>query len=155
MNFQIFLAKETPSVLPQQAEAVLKLHQEGATLPFIARYRKEQTGNLDEVGIQKVIDTFEKWEAVLKRQKFIHEEIEKQEKLTPELKEKILSTYALEELEDIYLPFKQKRKTKATIAKEAGLEPLAQWLWDLGHGISKADQNSKFLQPLSLMRKRK
>ncbi len=140
MNFQIFLAKETPSVLPQQAEAVLKLHQEGATLPFIARYRKEQTGNLDEVGIQKVIDTFEKWEAVLKRQKFIHEEIEKQEKLTPELKEKILSTYALEELEDIYLPFKQKRKTKATIAKEAGLEPLAQWLWDLGHGLEEADQ---------------
>lgn len=140
MNFQIFLAKETPSVLPQQAEAVLKLHQEGATLPFIARYRKEQTGNLDEVGIQKVIDTFEKWEAVLKRQKFIYEEIEKQEKLTPELKEKILSTYVLEELEDIYLPFKQKRKTKATIAKEAGLEPLAQWLWDLGHGNIQADQ---------------
>lgn len=140
MNFQIFLAKETPSVLPQQAEAVLKLHQEGATLPFIARYRKEQTGNLDEVGIQKVIDTFEKWEAVLKRQKFIHDEIEKQEKLTPELKEKILSSYVLEELEDIYLPFKQKRKTKATMAKEAGLAPLAQWLWDLGHGLAKADQ---------------
>lgn len=140
MNFQTWFQKEQPTISPSQAEAVIKLNSEGATLPFIARYRKEQTNNLDEVGIQIVIDAAEKWENIIKRQKFISEEIEKQEKLTPELKEKILSTFVLETLEDIYLPYKLKRKTKATIAKEAGLEPLAQWIWDLGHGLLKADQ---------------
>ncbi len=140
MNIQTWFAQELPGISAQQADAVLKLHTEGATLPFIARYRKEQTGNLDEVAIQKVIDASEKWESILKRQKFIAEEIEKQQKLTPELKEKILSTFVLETLEDIYLPYKQKRKTKASIAKEAGLEPLAQWIWDLGHGLSNSDQ---------------
>lgn len=140
MNIQTWFAQELPGISAQQADAVLRLHAEGATLPFIARYRKEQTGNLDEVAIQKVIDASEKWENIIKRQAFIVAEIEKQEKLTPELKEKILSTFVLETLEDIYLPYKQKRKTKATIAKEAGLEPLAQWIWDLGHGLLKTDQ---------------
>lgn len=125
MNIQTWFAQELPGISAQQADAVLRLHAEGATLPFIARYRKEQTGNLDEVAIQKVIDASEKWENIIKRQAFIVAEIEKQEKLTPELKEKILSTFVLETLEDIYLPYKQKRKTKATIPKEAGLEPLS------------------------------
>ena len=65
------------------------------------------------------------------------EEIEKQKKLTPELKEKILTTFQLELLEDIYLPYKQKRKTKAALAREAGLEPLADWIWNCGHGTEK------------------
>ena len=81
-------------------------------MPFIARYRKEQTGNLDEVAIQSVLDAKETWDAVEHRKKFICEEIEKQGKLTPELKEKILATYELERLEDLYLPYKQKRKTQ-------------------------------------------
>ncbi|HYE75615.1 MAG TPA: Tex-like N-terminal domain-containing protein, partial [Blastocatellia bacterium] len=118
------------------AIAVLKLAEEGATVPFIARYRKEQTGNLDEVAIQKSIDAKERWDETLKRQAFILEEIERQGKLTDELRDKILSTFNLDSLEDLYLPYKQKRKTKATLAKEAGLEPFANWIWDVGHGTA-------------------
>ncbi len=103
-------------------------------MPFIARYRKEQTGNLDEVGIQAVIDGKEKWDTLLKRQAFIVEEIDRQKKLTPELKEKILTTFESQMLEDLYLPYKVKRKTKAALAREAGLEPLADWIWNCGHG---------------------
>ncbi|EKD41302.1 MAG: hypothetical protein ACD_73C00773G0009 [uncultured bacterium] len=135
MNFETWFTDLHPHIPVQSAQAVLKLAGEGGTIPFIARYRKEQTGNLDEVGIQSVIDAFEKWEMILQRQKFILEEIERQGKLTPELKEKIGTTFQLEALEDIYLPYKKKRKTKAQIAKEAGLESLAQWIWDCGHGI--------------------
>jgi uncharacterized protein len=115
------------------AKEVLALSAGGATLPFIARYRKEQTGNLDEVAIQRVLDAKETWDAVQHRKKFICEEIEKQGKLTAELEEKILSTYDLERLEDLYLPYKLKRKTKATVAREAGLEPLARWMWRVSH----------------------
>jgi uncharacterized protein len=118
----------------RSAQAVLALAAEGATVPFMARYRKEQTGALDEVGIQKVLDAKEKWDALVKRQAFILEEIERQKKLTPELKEQVLSTFDADRLEDLYLPYKQKRKTKAAIAKEAGLEPLADWIWNCGHG---------------------
>ncbi len=134
MNFENWFKSHHPEIQTRSAEAVLSLVSEGATVPFIARYRKEQTGNLDEVAIQKVIDSDEKWKEVIKRQTFIVEEIERQQKMTPELKEKILATFNLEQLEDIYLPYKQKRKTKATVAKEAGLEPLAGWIWDCGHG---------------------
>ncbi len=133
MNFEIWFSQLHPTISARSAQAVLKLAAEDATVPFIARYRKEQTGNLDEVAIQSVIDAHEKWETLLKRQAFIVEEIEKQGKLVPELKEKIFSTFHLDTLEDLYLPYKKKRKTKAMIAKEAGLEPLAEWLWQLGH----------------------
>ena len=119
------------------AAAVLKLVEEGGTVPFIARYRKEHTGNLDEVEIQTVIDEKERWTQVLKRQAFIVEQIDSQKKLTPELKEKVLSTFQLGDLEDIYLPYKQKRKTKAVLAREAGLEPLADWIWNTGHGTEQ------------------
>ena len=115
------------------AQAVLALSEGGATLPFIARYRKEQTGNLDEVAIQAVLDAKESWDAILHRKKFVCDEINKQGKLTPELKEKILATYDLQHLEDLYLPYKQKRKTKATVAREAGLEPFADWMWRVSH----------------------
>jgi uncharacterized protein len=138
--------KERHSEIPlHSADAVLRLVAEGGTVPFIARYRKEQTGNLDEVAIQKVIDANEKWESILKRQKHIVEEIEKQKKLTPELKDKILATFQPELLEDIYRPYKQKRKTKAAIAREAGLEPLADWIWNCGHG-TEAPQPGQTLE---------
>ena len=139
MNFETWFQSISPEIPTRSAVAVLSLKSEGATVPFIARYRKEQTGNLDEVAIQKVIDADERWNEIIKRQAFIVEEIDRQQKLTPELKEKILSTFNLEQLEDLYLPFKQKRKTKATVAKEAGLEPLADWIWDCGHGVSKPE----------------
>ena len=135
MTFETWFQSIHNDISTNSANAVLKLTEEGGTVPFIARYRKEQTGNIDEVAIQKIIDAKERWDETLKRQAFIVEEIARQEKLTDELKNKILTTFNLDSLEDIYLPYKQKRKTKATMAKEAGLEPLADWIWNCGHGI--------------------
>jgi uncharacterized protein len=137
MTFETWLPSAEPGIPLPGASAVLKLAGEGATVPFIARYRKEQTGNLDEVAIQKVLDAKERWDETLKRQAFILEEIERQKKLTPELKARILASFERDVLEDIYLPFKRKRKTKATLAKEAGIEPLADWIWNCGHGTDR------------------
>jgi protein Tex len=134
VNFESWFQTSNPGIAPQSIQAVLKLATEGATLPFIARYRKEQTGNLNEVAIQAVLDGKERWDDIVKRQAFIVGEIDFQKKLTPELKTKIESTFELSLLEDLYLPYKQKRKTKSALAKEAGLEPLADWIWNCGHG---------------------
>src|SRR4051812_29821427 len=134
MNFPDWFAARHPQIPIASANAVLKLAEGGATVPFIARYRKEETGNIDEVAIRAVIDGKESWDEIVKRQAFIIGEIEGQGKLTPELAAELRATFDLARLEDLYLPFKQKRKTKATIAREAGLEPLADWLWDCGHG---------------------
>ncbi|HEY7179898.1 MAG TPA: Tex family protein [Blastocatellia bacterium] len=134
MTFETWFQSIHANIPVNSAIAVLALSGEGGTVPFIARYRKEQTGALDEVAIQDVIDAKERWDEIIKRQTFIVEEIERQGKLTDELKEKILSTFNLDSLEDVYMPYKQKRKTKATIAKEAGLEPFADWIWECGHG---------------------
>ncbi len=134
MNFSDWFAARHPQIPIASVNAVLKLADGGATVPFIARYRKEETGNIDEVGIRAAIDAKESWDEIVKRQAFIIGEIEGQGKLTPELAAELRATFDLARLEDLYLPFKQKRKTKATIAREAGLEPLATWLWDCGHG---------------------
>lgn len=139
MTFETWFQELHPLIAIPSAHAVLKLTEEGGTVPFIARYRKEQTGNLDEVAIQQVIDAKERWDEIIKRQTFIVEEIERQGKLTEELKGRILTTFNLDSLEDLYLPYKVKRKTKATLAKEAGLEPLADWIWNLGHGLATAE----------------
>lgn len=108
-----------------QIENLLKLNDEGATIPFIARYRKEKTGSLDENQIRDILEKNEYLIELEDRKKTILESIEKQGKLTDELKKKIDETTQKTVLEDIYLPFKPKRRTKATIAKENGLEPLA------------------------------
>ena len=134
MTFETWFQSRHSQIPSRSVDAVLRLAAEGGTIPFIARYRKEQTGNLDEVAIQAVIESREEWDQILKRQGYIVEEIERQKKLTPELKDQLLATFQLELLEDIYLPFKQKRKTKAALAREAGLGPLADWLWNIGHG---------------------
>lgn len=139
MNLQTWIQSQIPGVSLKSAESVLNLTAEGGTIPFIARYRKEATGGLDEVQIQKVIDAKESWDTVTHRQTFIVGEIEKQGKLTDELKAKILATFQPTLLEDLYLPFKVKKKSKATLAKEAGLQPLADWIWDTGHGIVKPE----------------
>jgi uncharacterized protein len=134
MNFESWLSSHDSSIPSRSAQAVLLLKQEGATVPFIARYRKEVTGNLDEVKIQKVIDLKEEWDEILNRQTYILSEIEKQGKLTDELKSRIGTCFDRNLLEDLYLPYKQKRKSKATLAKEAGLEPLADWIAGVGKG---------------------
>ncbi len=136
MNFETFLKDRHPGVPDRSAAAVLELAAGGATVPFIARYRKEATFGLDEVAIQAVLDAKEAWDEVLKRQAFIVGEIEAQGKLTDELKARLLATFDMTQLEDLYLPYKKKRKTKAVLAREAGLQPLADWLWDVGHGIA-------------------
>jgi protein Tex len=152
LSFEDWFSREHANIPVRSARAVLALSEGGATLPFIARYRKEQTGNLDEVAIQSVLDAKDTWDAVQHRKKFICDEIEKQGKLTPELKEKILGTYQLERLEDLYLPYKLKRKTRAMTAREAGLEPLAKWMWRVSHEdaadrLSLEEKAAAFLAP--------
>lgn len=109
-------------------KAVLELLQEGATIPFIARYRKDRTGALDEVKIQEIQDEAKFQKEFAERKSYIEKTIADQGKMTEELQHKINAATTLNELEDIYLPYKPKRRTKAQIAREAGLEPLADWL---------------------------
>jgi uncharacterized protein len=113
-----------------QVEMVQKLFAEGGTLPFIARYRKEATGSLDEVQISAIRDRLTQIEVLEKRKEAILKSIEEQGKLTPELKSKIELCGVLSQLEDLYLPYKPKRKTRASIAREKGLEPLALTILD-------------------------
>lgn len=118
------------SIRPAQVTATLELLAAGGTVPFIARYRKEKTGELDEVQIASIRDLSSAFEELEKRRAYILKSIKEQEKLTPELEKKINAATTLTQLEDIYLPYKPKRKTKATVAKDKGLEPLAKWLFD-------------------------
>ncbi len=110
----------------KQVGSTVKLLNEGSTIPFISRYRKEQTGSLDEVQITNIRDRFNKLVELEKRKETVLNTIEEQGKLTPELRKRIEECFDPIELEDIYLPYKPKRRTKATIAKEKGLEPLAE-----------------------------
>jgi len=116
-----------------QVETVLGLLQEGSTIPFIARYRKDSTGNLDEVQIQQIQDEQKIILAFTERKSFIEKTISEQGKMTDALQAKIDAATTLLELEDIYLPYKVKRKTKAVVAKENGLEPLAHFLLEQGN----------------------
>ncbi|MGN6648084.1 MAG: Tex family protein [Cytophaga sp.] len=113
------------NVSTKQVEATIELLDEGATVPFISRYRKEITGSMDEVQITAIRDRFEQLRELDKRRESILKSIQEQGKLTKELEEKIKTAGTMTELEDIYLPYKPKRKTRASIAKEKGLEPLA------------------------------
>jgi uncharacterized protein len=112
--------------------ATVDLLDEGATIPFISRYRKEMTGSLDEVQVANVRDEIERLRALEKRREAIIESIDSQGKLTPELIQQLRDAETLSTLEDIYLPYKPKRRTRATIAKEKGLEPLAALLFEQG-----------------------
>jgi len=109
--------------------ATIELLDEGGTVPFIARYRKEVTGNLDEVQIRDIEEKLGYFRELEDRRKTILASIEDQGKLTPELKTRIEATLDKSELEDLYLPYRPKRRTKATIAREKGLEPIATYLW--------------------------
>ena len=110
--------------------AVIELLDEGGTVPFIARYRKEATGNLDEVQIRAIEEQLAYFRELVSRKATVLETIAGQGKLTDELKARIEATLDRNVLEDLYLPFKPKRRTKATIAREQGLEPLADYLWE-------------------------
>jgi uncharacterized protein len=116
------------SLKTQQVDTVLQLLQEGSTIPFIARYRKDMTGALDEVQIQQIQDENKLMNEFAERKTFIEKTISEQGKMTEELQAKIDAALTISQLEDIYLPYKQKRKTKAVIARENGLQPLADML---------------------------
>lgn len=116
------------SVPQKSIENTLALLAEDCTLPFIARYRKDQTGNLDEVQIEQIFKLNKLFDEILKRKDSVLKSIEEQGALTTELKQKIESSFDLQEIEDVYLPYKKRKKTKADAAREKGLEPLAKIL---------------------------
>ncbi|OIJ15096.1 RNA-binding transcriptional accessory protein [Anaerobacillus alkalilacustris] len=122
------LAKET-SFSTKAIESVIGLIEEGNTVPFIARYRKELTGSLDEVQIRTIVERWTYINNLETRKEEVIRIIQEQNKLTDELKQSILKATKLQEVEDLYRPYKQKRRTRATVAKEKGLEPFAQWLF--------------------------
>lgn len=107
-------------------QKTIQLLQEDCTIPFISRYRKDQTGNLDEVFIENIAKFQKEFEVIVKRKDAILKSIEEQKMLSPELKQKIQQSFDLQELEDFYLPYKKKKKTRADVARENGLEPLAK-----------------------------
>jgi uncharacterized protein len=120
-----FILKQV-SAPAKSIENTLKLLSEDCTIPFISRYRKDQTGNLDETYIEQIAKLSKDFGAIVKRKESILKSIDEQNELTPELKKKIDDSFDLNELEDFYLPFKKKKKTRADIARENGLEPLAK-----------------------------
>ncbi|SPE29358.1 Protein tex [Candidatus Sulfopaludibacter sp. SbA3] len=125
--------------------ATIGLLDEGGTVPFIARYRKEATGNLDEVQIRDAQEKLEYFRELEERRETVLASVEEQGKLTPELKARIEAALEKTELEDLYLPFKPKRRTKASIARDKGLEPLAQFLWDQQPGPPLAELAATFV----------
>src|ERR1700739_782461 len=139
-NTQIcFKVADKLNIDTKQVVAAVNLLDEGGTIPFIARYRKEATGSLDEVAIMQIRDEIERLRQLEQRREAILKSIESQGKLSEELKEKILDAETISKLEDLYLPYKPKRRTKATIAREKGLEPLAQFLWAQQPGAEKLE----------------
>ena len=125
MNHIQFIQNQT-NIAPKSIEATIKLLSEDCTIPFISRYRKDQTGNLDEVQIESISKLNKQYDEIVKRKESILKSIEEQNALSPELKSKIENSFDLQELEDLYLPYKKKKKTKADVARENGLEPLAK-----------------------------
>jgi protein Tex len=132
----VFLAHiaETLTIPVRSLVAVIELLDGGGTVPFIARYRKEVTGNLDEVKIREIEEKLSYFRDLVSRRDSILASITEQGKLTDELKARIEATLDRSELEDLYLPYRPKRRTKATIAREKGLEPLAVYIWEQQHG---------------------
>ena len=118
--------KSKTQLTEKSIENTLSLLAEGCTIPFIARYRKDHTQNLDEVAIEQIAKAQSEYDNILKRKETILSSIEEQGKLTDDLRKRIEDSFELNELEDLYLPYKKKRKTKADVAKEKGLEPLAK-----------------------------
>lgn len=135
---KIQFIQQNISLQEKQINAVLQLLSEDCTIPFIARYRKDKTGNLGEVEIEQIQKLSKNFDEIQKRKESVLKSIEEQEKLTPELRAKMEQSFDLQEIEDLYLPFKKRRKTKADAAKEKGLEPLAK--------IIMAQKNSRDIE---------
>lgn len=138
MTVQNFI-QEKLQIPTNSINATLILLSEDCTIPFISRYRKDKTGNLDEVAIENIFKLNKQFDEIVKRKESILKSIEEQNALTPELQQKIKQSFDLQEIEDLYLPHKKKRKTKADTAKENGLEPLAKII------MSQKNDNIEFL----------
>jgi len=145
MNYTDKIAKEL-NLAPKRVAAAVGLLDEGATVPFISRYRKEATGSLDEVALTSIRDRLHQLRELDKRREVILNSIEEQGKLTAELKDKILAAEAISVLEDLYLPYRPKRRTRATVAKEKGLEPLAQKIFEQGD-FDPQEEAAKYIDP--------
>ena len=124
---------------PKNIEATLKLLSEDCTIPFISRYRKDQTGNLDEVQIENIAKLSKQYDEIVKRKESILKTIDEQGQLIPEFKSKISNSFDLQEIQDLYLPYKKKKKTRADVARENGLEPLAKLIF------SQRNENIDFI----------
>jgi uncharacterized protein len=133
--FDPWLESRCPDVRPEVARAVIELATDGASVPFILRYRKEQTGDLAEPAIRRVLEAKELFLKLVSRQAIIQESIERHARLTPELRVRISETFDMDGLEDLYHPYRQQRQNRALAAREAGLQPLADWIWNCGHGL--------------------
>jgi uncharacterized protein len=135
------------SLRPQQVSATAELLEGGATIPFIARYRKELTGSLDEVAVTAIRDRLNQLQELDDRRDSIIKSLEERELLTDELKEQIMQAETLAELEDIYLPYRPKRRTRATIAREKGLEPLAEMIFAQDSAVDPEAEAGAFVDP--------
>lgn len=135
------------AVKERQVEQTAKLLDDGNTIPFIARYRKEMTGELDEVQIRKISERLTSLRNLVKRKEEVINSIEEQGKLTEELKNKIMSAETITAVEDLYQPYRPKRKTRASIARERGLEPLAQWLFEAPKASDSLQEAAGYLNP--------
>ena len=138
------IVKET-GLKEHQVENTLKLLENGATIPFISRYRKESTGGMDEVQVTQVSDALDRLEELAKRKETILSTIESQDKLTPDLRERIEHCWDSVELEDIYAPYKPHRKTRADAAREKGLEPLAEFVMKQNAYVPLEREASKYI----------
>ncbi len=145
MNYATIIAEQL-NLGPRQVEKTIELLEQGATVPFIARYRKEATGSLNEVQITAIRDLLIKLKELDKRREAILASISDQDKLTPELEQQIRSAANMTELEDLYLPYKPKRRTRATMAIERGLEPLANEL-QKQYSCNIDDMAAKYVNP--------
>ena len=133
------------SIATKQVNTVINLLDEGNTVPFIARYRKEMTGSLDEVQIRDIQEKWEYMQHLESRKEEVIRLISEQGKLTEELRSDILKSLKLQQVEDLYRPYKQKRRTKATVAKEKGLEPLAEWIYSFPLNVDVNEHAENFL----------
>ncbi len=131
--------QQTLNISEKSINATLELLAEDCTIPFISRYRKDKTGNLDETQIEQISKLNKQFDEIVKRKDSILKSIEEQNALTPELKQRIEESFDIQEIEDLYLPFKKRKKTKADVAKEKGLEPLAKMI------MSQKVQDLEFL----------
>jgi uncharacterized protein len=135
VTLEAFLREAVPHVSPAVAQAALSLLADGATPAFVAGYRKARTGGLGEHDVRAIADAKARYDALKERQRFVCDEAARQGVLTPALRERIETTFDRDALDDLYLPYKRRRRTPAAAAAEAELAPLADWIWNCGHGL--------------------